>query len=88
MRCAGKTRQVTLLIGEEYKKPRGSYAEPIRSWYNRKVLAVECARDFGSELFDSSLADRLAAAYSRLMPLHDYFLEFYLSLGGDADVFR
>ena len=71
------------VLGQEYKKPKGDYGEPIRSWYNRKYLAVECAKDFGGELFSPGLPDTLVTAYARLMPMHDYFLEFYHSLGGE-----
>ena len=29
------------VIGQEYARPKGSYEEPVRSWYNRKWVAVE-----------------------------------------------
>ena len=44
---------------------------------------MECAKDFGGELFSPGLPDTLVTAYARLMPMHDYFLEFYHSLGGE-----
>ena len=75
------------VAGQEYRTPKGNYGEPIRSWYSRKALVVECDRDFGGELLGPGLIDSLVSTYSRLMPLHDYFLEFYHSLGGDADLF-
>lgn len=65
------------LWGEEYKKPKGEYPAPISRWYNRKCLGLQAERDFSPELFDSGLPQFLADEFEKLMPLYDFFIEFY-----------
>lgn len=67
------------IIGEEYKRPRGDKGKIINKWYNRKRLGIECSRDFGEELYDTALPQKLADAYDKLMPLYDFFLECFLA---------
>ena len=63
--------------GEEYKRPRGDRGRLINKWYSRKRIGLECCKDFGGALFDQSLPRILADAYAQLMPMYDFFLEFY-----------
>ena len=65
------------VIGQEYSRVKGSYDEPVRSYYNRKVLGLECQRDFGGDLLSPELPEILAQAYRSLMPMHDYFLSVH-----------
>lgn len=60
------------LIGEEYKRPKGEYPEPVAQWYNRKYVGVECARDFGGDLLSPDLPRILAEAFRSLLPMYDY----------------
>ena len=66
-----------LLTGEEYKRPKGDRGALINRWYNRKRLGLERSMDFGGQLLDGSLPQTLADAYSALMPMYEFFLEFY-----------
>ena len=65
------------LRGEEYKRPKAERPAPIDRWYNRKNVSVEYAEDFGGALLTPELPELLCGAYSRLMPLHDFFMEIY-----------
>ena len=65
------------VCGEEYKRPKAERPEPIGRWYNRKNIYVEYAEDFGGALLTPELPELLCEAYSRLMPLHDFFMEIY-----------
>jgi len=65
------------IFGEEYKRPKGNYEGIIAQWYNRKRLGLEICRDFGGDLLESGLPEKLADCYEKLMPMYDFFLEFY-----------
>ena len=65
------------LTGEEYKRPKGNPAPPLDRWYNRKRIGLECSRDHDSALYSPELPQMLVDAYAKLMPLYEYFLEFY-----------
>ena len=67
------------LTGEEYKRPKGYPAPPLDRWYNRKRIGLECSRDHDAVLYSPQLPEILADAYAKLMPLYEYFLEFYRS---------
>ena len=63
------------VTGDEYKRPKGHHSEIIDRWYNRKLLGVECTRDFGDELFSPSLSETLVNAYAALIPMYDYWID-------------
>lgn len=65
------------LWGEEYKKSKGEYPEPISRWYNRKRISMQCERDFGGVILSPDLPRFLADEFEKLMPLYDFFIEFY-----------
>ena len=65
------------LIGEEYKRPKGNYGEPISRWYSRKQLGMECSRDFGGDILTERLPQILTDGFAKLMPLYEFFLSFY-----------
>lgn len=67
------------LSGEEYKKPKGHYEEPICRWYSRKQLGLECCRDFGGDIFRAELPEILVDGFAKLMPMYEFFMEFYHS---------
>lgn len=69
------------VVGEEYKRPKGDRGELINKWYNRKWAGVELMADLEGEAFTPALADTLAAAYKKCMPMYEYFLEFYFGAG-------
>ena len=73
---AGRMRGLCIL-GEEYKRPKGSYEKPIADWYNRRTLGVEWKHDFGGDALRAELPEKLARAYGRLLPLYDYFMEVH-----------
>lgn len=65
------------LYGDEYKRPKGDRGEIINRWYNRKRIGLEYCRDFGGDIFSPELPKILVETYSSLMPMYDFFLEFY-----------
>ena len=67
------------LTGEEYKRPKGHADDPLGRWYNRKRIGLECSRDHDAALYSPELPEILADAYAKLMPMYEYFLEFYHS---------
>jgi len=68
------------VTGEQYKRPKGSSdSEVINRWYNRKRVGLEKDFDLGGDAFSENLPEILADAYSKLMPMYEYFMEVYLS---------
>ena len=65
------------VFGPEYKRPKGDLGETLNLWYNRKRVGVECCRDFGEELYEAQMPEKLASEFEKLMELYDYFLECY-----------
>lgn len=74
-----------VVTGEEYKRPKGDKGEIINRWYNRRRIGIECTKDFGGELFSPRLPEILVSAYSELMPMYEFFLEFYRADEGAAE---
>jgi len=66
-----------VLSGQEYKRPKGDHGEPINRWYNRRRIGLECCKDFGGDIFSPELPQILVDGFSKLMPMYDFFLEFY-----------
>lgn len=71
------------LTGEEYKRPKGHADDPLGRWYNRKRIGLECSRDHDAALYSPELPGILTDAYAKLMPMYEYFLEFYHSADGE-----
>lgn len=69
------------VVGESYKRLKADRGELINKWYNRKWVGVERMCDTGSEELTAKLTDILAESYMELMPMFDYFLEFYFGTG-------
>ena len=67
------------LQAEEYKRPKGHAGDPLGRWYNRKRIGLECSRDHDAALYSPELPGILTDAYAKLMPMYEYFLEFYHS---------
>ena len=65
------------VTGEEYKKPKGDRGEIINRWYNRKWVSLERQADFGGDLLSPQLPELLIEDFERLMPIYEYFMEFY-----------
>ena len=63
--------------GEEYKRKKAERGGVIGKWYNRKRIYVSCYRDFDGTGLEKDLPERLCDAFVRLMPMYDYFTEFY-----------
>ncbi len=63
------------LIGDEYKRPKGSLSPEIDRWYNRKWVGLEQRQDFGGALLTPELPALLARDFEALLPLHDFLLE-------------
>ena len=72
-----------VLTGEEYKRPKGHADDPLGRWYNRKRIGLECSRDHDAALYSPELPGILTDAYAKLMPMYEYFLEFYRSADGE-----
>ena len=71
------------LTGEEYKRPKGHADDPLGRWYNRKRIGLECSRDHDAALYSPELPGILTDAYAKLMPMYEYFLEFYHRADGE-----
>lgn len=66
------------VTGETYSRAKGTHAgEIIDFWYNRKRLGIEISRDFGGDALSASLPGVLVSSFEALMPLYEFFLEFY-----------
>ena len=68
-----------VLTGEEYKRPKGHADDSLGRWYNRKRIGLECSRNHDAALYSPELPGILTDAYAKLMPMYEYFLEFYHS---------
>ena len=75
-RLAGKIDRMQGLqvIGPAYARPKGSYDEPVRSWYNRKWVGVEARRDLEGDAFSPALPQILCDTFEKLMPMYEYLL--------------
>lgn len=71
------------ITGEEYARPKGSHSPAIDQWYNRKRLGIEVCRDFGGDVLSGKLPAILVDCYEKLMPMYDFFMEFYREEPGD-----
>ena len=58
---------------------KGHADDPLGRWYNRKRIGLECSRDHDAALYSPELPGILTDAYAKLMPMYEYFLEFYHS---------
>lgn len=65
------------LTGEKYARPKGEHTPRIANWYNRKRLGIECSFDFGGDVLSEELPNILVDCFAQLMPMYEYFLEFY-----------
>lgn len=63
--------------GEEYKRKKAERGGVIGKWYNRKRIYVSFYRDFDGTGLEADFPQRLCDAFMRLMPMYDYFTEFY-----------
>lgn len=63
--------------GEEYKRKKAERTGVIGKWYNRKRIYVSFYRDFDGTGLEADFPQRLCDAFMRLMPMYDYFTEFY-----------
>ena len=72
--------------GEEYKRPKGSHGGVIDHWYNRRRAGIDCTRDFGGALFSPDLPQTLVEAFSRLMPMYEFFVAAYTDAGGSEEM--
>jgi len=71
------------ITGEEYRRPKGDLGPVINKWYNRKRLGIEVCKDFGGELLSPQLPRILVDCYEKLMPMYEFFVEFYHMAGED-----
>ena len=63
--------------GEEYKRKKAERGGVIGKWYNRKRIYVSFYRDFDGTGLEADFPQRLCDAFMQLMPMYDYFTEFY-----------
>ena len=70
------------LYGSEYKRPKAEWPEPIGRWYNRRSVSVGMEKDFGGDALSEKLPLLLADRFEELIPLYDYFLEFFRAAKG------
>ena len=66
------------ITGENYARPKGRHeGDIIDEWYNRRRIGLEYSHDFDAALLNERLPEKLADAYAVLMPMYEFFLEFY-----------
>ena len=65
------------LYGYEYKRPKAEREPPISRWYNRRSVSVGVEKDFGGDALSEKLPLLVADCYEELLPLYDYFREFF-----------
>lgn len=65
------------LSGEDYKRPKGDVGELLNPWYNKKNIYIECSHDFGGELLEENLPEKLAEAYRWLKPYGELMNKVY-----------
>lgn len=64
--------------GEEYKRPKGTHEGGIIDfWYNRKRIGISSDHDFGGDALSGGLPALLVDSYAKLMPMYEFFMEFY-----------
>ena len=68
------------VVGQEYKRPKAERDGLIGKWYNRRWVGLTHSEDFGGELLSPELPRILADNFAGLMPMYEYFLEFYRSV--------
>ncbi len=66
-------QDVFTLSGDSYAKKKGSYAEPLSTWYNLKSFSLECRKDYGPDAYSPAIVDEVARGYGELMPYYEYF---------------
>lgn len=76
------------ITGEEYKRPKGDRGDIINRWYNRRRIGLERTEDFGGALFTPELPEILTEAFGELMPMYEFFLEFYRAAGESSETTR
>ena len=63
------------LWGVPYKRPKGERGERLDPWYNRRSISAGLVWDSGGAERSAELPETLAALYTRLLPLFDFFCE-------------
>ena len=72
------------IFGAAYARPKGSYDEPVRSWYERKYVGAEHVQDLEGDMFSPALPGILADAFTELMPMYRFLREVHLSARRDG----
>lgn len=72
------------IFGAAYARPKGSYDEPVRSWYERKYVGAEHVQDLEGDMFSPALPGILADAFTELMPMYRFLREVHLSARKDG----
>lgn len=72
------------VTGEEYKRPKGDRGELINRWYNRRHIGLSHQEDFGGALLTPELPSLLTESYRELMPMYQFFMEFYRLAGEEG----
>ena len=72
------------VFGAAYARPKGSYDEPVRSWYERKYVGAEHVCDLEGDMFSPALPHILADAFTELMPMYRFLREVHLSARKDG----
>jgi uncharacterized protein (TIGR02453 family) len=70
------------VIGPSYARPKGSYDEPVKSWYERKWVGAERTRDLEGEAFSPELPRILVDAFEELTPMFRFLLEVHQTASG------
>lgn len=68
-----------ILEGPEYAKAKGRKGEKLEHWYNKRYLALICARSYDALSYSPALADALKEGYRFLMPYYQYMDKVYRS---------
>lgn len=64
-----------VLMGQEYKRPKGDPGELLAPWYNRRQLTIAAERECGDLLFTPELGRQVLVGFRFLMPFYQYLRE-------------
>lgn len=78
------SRQKYRVIGPRYARPKGSYPEPVRGWYESKWVGVETVRDLEEDAFTPELPQLLCDCYAKLTPMYDYLAQIHSAARKDG----
>lgn len=77
------------LTGDSYKRPlKLNQPERIAIWYNKKSFSVMKENNDIAEIFDHTLVNTLAEAFTQLAPLYNFLIRIEEEKNRDLEIRR